>query len=85
MNEELGSFFENLEFDYLFTTGKYAENLIKGARKFLKENIKCFKEKVSLITELDKTIEKGDLIYIKAANSEHFNEIVKYLKEKYLW
>lgn len=84
MNEELGKFFENLEFDYLFTTGEYAENLIKGAEKFLKkENIKCFKEKNSLMSELDKTVEEGDLIYIKAANSEHFNEIVKYFKEKY--
>ena len=35
------------------------------------------------MSELDKTVEEGDLIYIKAANSEHFNEIVKYFKEKY--
>lgn len=49
MNEELGRFFENLEFDYLFTTGEYAENLIKGAvNAFEDKNIKSFKEKDSL-------------------------------------
>lgn len=85
INEELGRFFENLEFDYLFTIGEYAENLIKGAvNAFEDKNIKSFKEKDSLISELDKTVKEGDLIYIKVANSEHFNEIVKYLKEKYL-
>ncbi len=84
MHEELGQFFKNVDFDELYTTGEQAQNLAKGAFGVLgKENIKCFAEIQDLMEELDKNIQSGDLIYVKAAHSDHFVEIVKHLKEKF--
>lgn len=84
MHEELGQFFRNVDFDELYTTGEQAQNLAKGALGTLgKENIKCFAKMEDLMAEIDKDIRSGDLIYVKAAHSEHFAEIVKHLKEKF--
>lgn len=83
MHEELGEFFKKLDFDYLYMTGEYTKHLFKGALSAFEEKyIKRFKTREELIENLDKNIRDGDLIYIKAANTQHFNEIVKYLKEK---
>lgn len=84
MHEQLGEFFNQLNFDYLYTTGEYRKPLLKGAATAFKENdAKKFKTTEKLILELDKNIKNGDLIYIKGANKQNFNRIVNYLKEKY--
>lgn len=83
MHEELGKFFENIDFDYLYTTGEYAKDLVKGALNVLEEkNIKCFDTIDNLMVELDEDIQDGDLIYVKAAHADNLGKIVKYLKEK---
>lgn len=84
LHEELGEFFKQLDFDYLYTTGGYKKQLSKGALKALEERkIKKFKTTEKLILALEEEIKDGDLVYIKAANTQHFDRIVNSLKEKY--
>lgn len=83
-HEKLGEYFENLNFDYLYLTGEYTKHIFKGALTcFEEKNIKRFKTKELLIQDLEKNIQNGDLIYIKAAHTQKFGDIVKVLKEKY--
>lgn len=85
IHEELGEFFQEVNFDYLYMTGEYTKHLFKGALKALEEkNIKRFKTKEELITELKRQIKDGDLIYVKAANTQGFNEIVEQIKQEYI-
>lgn len=84
MHEELGEFFQKVNFDYLYMTGEYTKHLFKGALKALEErNIKRLKTKEELILELKRQIKDGDLIYVKAANTQDFNEIVEQIKQEY--
>lgn len=84
MHKKLGRFFKQLNFDYLYTTGGYKKSLSNGAKEALnEEKIKKFKTTQKLISSLDENIKNGDLIYIKGANTQCFDRIVKYLKEKY--
>lgn len=84
LHEKLGEFFEQLGFDYLYTTGGYKKYLCKGALKaFPEEQIKKFKTTEKLMLALEKNIKEGDLIYMKAANRQCFDRIIENLKEKY--
>lgn len=74
IHEELGGFLKQLNFDYIYTMGEYTKYLGE-------QNIKRFETVEEIITELDKTITDGDLIYVKGANSQHFNKIVKSIKD----
>lgn len=86
MHEDLGKYFNNLDFDYLYLTGEYSKHIFKGALSCLEEKrIKKFKTKEQLIVELKNNIEEGDLIYIKAARTQKFDEIVDALKDKYFF
>lgn len=84
IHEELGKFFRQLDFDYLYMMGEYTKYVRNSAWNYFEEkNIRQFETIEELMLELDKTIIDGDLIYMKAANSQHFNRIVKHVKEKY--
>lgn len=64
--------------------GEYTKYVRNSAWNcFGEKNIRQFETIEELMLELDKTIRDGDLIYMKAANSQHFNRIVKHVKEKY--
>lgn len=83
IHEELGKFFQPLDFDYLYMVGEYTKYIRNSALDcFEEKNIRQFKTTEELILALDKNIKNGDLIYMKAANSQHFSRIVKYVKEK---
>lgn len=82
MHEEVGKLFSKLNFDYLYLTGEYTKHIFKSAlSSFPEKNIKKFKTKELLISDLTKNITKGDLIYIKAANTQNFKTIVDYLRK----
>lgn len=84
MHEELGAFFQELNFDYLYTTGGYKKQLAKGATKAFEEGkIRKFKTTEKLIKALNEEIKDGDLIYVKGANIQCFDRIVEAMKEKY--
>lgn len=84
LHEELGKYFNNLNFDYLYLTGEYSKHIFKGAlTSFEEKNIKKFKTHELLLEDLEKNIQNGDLIYIKAAHTQNFSNIVKELKTKY--
>lgn len=84
IHEELGKYFSNLDFDYLYLTGDYTKHIFKGALScFEEKKIKRFKSKELLIEDLEKNIENGDLIYVKASHTQNFDMIVKELKKKY--
>lgn len=84
LHEQVGKYFENLNFDYLYLTGDYTKHILKGALNSLEEkNIKKFKTKELLISELQKNIKDGDLVYIKDAGLQEFEKIVYSLKKEY--
>ena len=84
LHEQVGKYFENLNFDYIYLTGDYTKHILKGALDALEEkNIKKFKTKELLISELQKNIQNGDLIYIKDAGLQEFETIVHFLKREY--
>lgn len=83
-HEELGKYFNNFNFDYLYLIGEYTKHIFKGALTCLEEKrIKRFKTKELLVADLKKNIQNGDLIYIKVAHTQRFDEIVEELKKKY--
>ncbi len=83
MHQELGAFFQELNFDYLYTTGGYKKDLAKGAiNAFAEGKIRKFKTTEKLIKALEEEIQEGDLIYVKGANTQSFDRIVDILKEK---
>lgn len=76
IHQELGKYLETLKLDAIYVMGnntKYYGEL---------EQLKSFETIEELIKCLDKTIQEGDLIYIKASNAQNFNKIVNYLIEK---
>lgn len=84
IHEKLGDLFGKLDFDYLYLNGEFTKHIFRGALKHLEEKqIKKFKTKETLIEELKKNINNGDLIYIKAAGQQKFSEIVEDLKKEY--
>lgn len=84
LHEELGKYFNNLSFDYLYLTGEYSKRIFKGALTcFDEKKIKKFKTQELLLEDLENNIQKGDLIYIKAAHTQNFSNIVNGLKNKY--
>lgn len=79
-HEDLGKYFKNLDFDFIYLTGEYTKHIFKGALSALEEKkIKRFKTQEQLLSELKESITAGDLIYIKAARVLHFDKIVKEL------
>lgn len=85
MHEKLGEYFANLDFDYLYLTGEHTKHIFSGALKggFIEKNIRKFKTHELLLEDLEKNIQSGDLIYVKAARTQHFEDIVEELKRKY--
>ena len=81
VHEKVGRYFSNLNYDYLYLYGDYTKHIYKGAlNSFVEKNIKKFKTKEALIIDLKKNIKDGDLLYIKDAGLQNFEEIVVELK-----
>jgi len=84
VHEQVGQYFKDLNFDYLYLTGDYTKHTFKTAMKYFSEqNIKRFKDKQALLQALSNTINDGDLIYIKDAGLQGFEKIIYELKQKY--
>lgn len=84
VHEELGSYFSNLNFDYLFLIGDFTKHILKTAlNSFVEKNTKRFKTKETLIEDLKKLITDGDLVYIKDAGLQDFEVIIDELRKTY--
>ena len=84
VHEQVGEYFKNLNFEYLYLIGDYTKHTFKKDSKYFpQQNIKRFKNKEILLQELIKIITKDDLIYIKDAGLQKLEEIVYVLKDKY--
>lgn len=84
VHEQVGEYFKNLDFDYLYLIGDYTKHIFKNALKYFpQQNIKRFKNKETLLQELTKIITNDTLVYIKDAGLQKFEEIIYVLKEKY--
>lgn len=83
-HEKIGEYFSTLDFDYLYLYGNYTKCIYKGAiKEFPEKNVKRFKDKKMLIQDLINSINEGDLIYIKDAGLQKFEDIVYSLSDKY--
>lgn len=83
-HEQVGEYFKNLDFDYLYLIGDYTKHTFKGAFKhFQQQNIKRFKKQEDLLQELINIITNGDLIYIKDAGLQKFEKIIYELRNIY--
>lgn len=84
VHEQVGEYFKNVDFDYLYLIGDYTKHTFKNASKYFpQQNIKRFKDKETLLQELFKIITNDTLVYIKDAGLQKFEEIIYVLKEKY--
>jgi len=84
VHEQVGDYFKNLNFDYLFLIGDYTKHTYKLAlNNFKPANIKRFKTKEMLLNEINAIISTGDLIYFKDAGLQELEKIVSALKDKY--
>ena len=84
VHEELGNYFSNLNFDYLYLIGDFTKHILKTAlNSFVEKNTKRFKTKETLIEDLKKLITDGDLVYIKDAGLQNFEVIIDELKKTY--
>lgn len=84
VHKQVGEYFKNLDFNYLYLMGDYTKHTFKNASKcFSQQNIKRFKDKETLLEELFKIINNDTLVYIKDAGLQKFEEIIYLLKEKY--
>lgn len=84
VHEQVGEKFKDLKFDYLYLIGDYTKHIyITASKYFSQKNIKRFKDKQSLLQELNNIINNDDLIYIKDAGLQEMEEIIYKLKEKY--
>lgn len=83
LHEQLGEYFKNLNFNYLYLTGDYTKHIYKGALSaFPEKNLKRYKTKELLEEQLEKDIKEGDLVYIKDAGLQEFEKIINRLKIK---
>ncbi|MCI8760260.1 MAG: UDP-N-acetylmuramoyl-tripeptide--D-alanyl-D-alanine ligase [Clostridia bacterium] len=74
IHQELGKYLKQLNFDTIYTVeGKYTQY-------FEGDFIKRFENIEEIIQALDKNLKDGDLVYVKGANSQHFNKIVEFIK-----
>lgn len=84
IHEQVGEWFKDLDFDYLYLIGDYTKHTYKSALKyFSQQNIKRFKDKASLLRALIDILNRDDLVYIKDAGLQGLEQVVYQLKEKY--
>jgi len=83
LHEEVGENIRSTDIDFLFTYGKLAENIAKGAKRtFSSERIFCFLDKDSLIQTLKEMIKENDLIAVKGSRGMKLEEVAYALQEK---
>lgn len=81
MHEEIGMYFKNLNFDYIYLIGDFTKHILKGAlSSFEEKNIKRFKALESLLEDLEKNTIEGDLIYLKESGFQGFERTINKLK-----
>ncbi len=84
IHEEIGTYFNKLNFDYIYLIGDFTKHIYRGALNVLEEKyIKRFKTIELLIEDLEKNIEEGDLIYFKESGFQNFGKIIDELKNKF--
>lgn len=83
-HEELGNYFNNLDFDYIYLIGDFTKHIYKGALSVLEEKyIRKFKTIDLLLEDLEKNITDGDLVYFKESGFQNFEKIIEKLKNKF--
>ena len=78
-HEDVGKYIAEKNIDFLFTIGKFAEDIYLGAIKngFNPKNAKHFKDHVSLIKHLETIIEKDSIILVKGSQGARMEKVVK--------
>ncbi|MDD2217635.1 MAG: UDP-N-acetylmuramoyl-tripeptide--D-alanyl-D-alanine ligase [Eubacteriales bacterium] len=80
-HREVGEFVGESNLDLLITIGSYAQYINEGSLKGMKDRTKHFNTKGDFIKEIDKIIQKGDVILVKGSRGMKMEQIVKKILE----
>jgi UDP-N-acetylmuramoyl-tripeptide--D-alanyl-D-alanine ligase len=82
-HQQIGEGLNPEKIDYVFTYGKLAEHIAKGARSALGKNrVFSFMEKSELIKVLEQHVNNDSLVLVKASRGMRLEEIVTALQKK---
>ena len=81
LHEKVGIEVSKNNIDILITVGNEAKNIAKIAKENGTKQIYIYENNKEAIEQIEKIIEKDDVILIKASNSMHFKEIVEALNK----
>lgn len=83
IHRKIGSLQEILELDALFLQGNASKYILESAleNQMNSHKIFYFESQETLIEELKKMMQEGDVILLKASNGMHFERITKALQE----
>lgn len=83
LHQDLGEFFENVDFEIIIAYGQDIKYLIESAKKFVKNIYYCNSaeeaEKV-----LRRVMKENDVIYFKGSNAMKVNQIIENLKRDFV-
>lgn len=84
IHEEIGNYFNNLNFNYIYLIGDFTKHIYKGALNVLEEKyIKKFRTIELLLGDLEENIRDGDLVYFKESGFQNFERIIEKLKNEF--
>ncbi len=84
IHEEIGNYFNNLNFNYIYLIGDFTKHIYKGALNVLEEKyIKKFRTIELLLGDLEENIRDGDLVYFKESGFQNFEKIIEKLKNEF--
>lgn len=81
LHSEIGRYFKNLNYDMLIVVGNKSINIFKEAKKYFNiKDIFYYDNKEDALAKINEIVKKDDLVYFKASNGMHFEELIENIK-----
>ena len=83
LHYEVGTYAAELDIDRFLTVGPLCRNLADGIREQNPQaDVRWYKDLLELLADLDKQVQSGDTVLVKASHFMHFEKVVEALSEK---
>lgn len=83
LHYEVGTYAAELDIDRFLTVGPLCRNLADGIRaQNPQADVRWYKDLLGLLADLDKQVQSGDTVLVKASHFMHFEKVVEALSEK---